>query len=226
MLRNLIIFLALMIGADSAAAQTGQSMGIGLDHIILGTGDLAWGTKEFTRLTGVTPKFGGQHPGRGTQNALASLGDRTYLELLAPVTATSDAPAKGLRPSGFALHTTDLPLVIQRLKSAGIPVTGPLPGSRLTPDGAMLRWQTANVGGPGLELAPFFIQWDAATTHPSASSPAGCRLHALEIVAPDTTSLHRFFSSAGYEVTLQTGANPLMRVSLDCPSGRVDFTSR
>ena len=55
-----------------------------LDHLILGTSDLMGGIEFVEQSTGVRATFGGVHPGRGTQNALLSLGPKCYLEILAP----------------------------------------------------------------------------------------------------------------------------------------------
>lgn len=53
------------------------------DHLILGIRDLDEGIRLFYEQTGVRPVVGGAHPGRGTQNALASLGAGVYVEIVA-----------------------------------------------------------------------------------------------------------------------------------------------
>jgi hypothetical protein len=207
----------------SLGAQTVSD--VDLDHVILAARRLPHGMEAFARLTGVQPKPGGQHPGRGTQNALVSLGGGHYLEILSPITPPPDS-VKGpveLTPFGWALHTADLDGVLARLRAAGFQPSGPTPGSRLTPDSTLLQWRTAAVAGPGLELAPFFIEWSKTTAHPSTTSPGGCKLAALELSVPDPARLRAFFAAAGYHIDVKTGSPDALRLTLDCPKGRVTF---
>lgn len=227
--------LALLLGGLAATSLHAQGEAVthdvGLDHVILAAANLARGIEAFTRLTGVAPKRGGQHPGRGTENALVSLGAGHYLEILAPIAAPGDSSAStsaetpALRPVGWAVHTRALDQLIPRVRAAGFPLDGPNPGSRRTPDNLLLEWRTAGISGPGLDLAPFFIEWGAGTAHPSSTSPGGCRLVSWTLVQPDTVRLSGFLRAAGYQPTLRTGKAPARELVLDCPRGRVTFSS-
>ena len=55
-----------------------------VDHLVYAVPDLDSGSAQIEKLLGVKPMVGGQHPGRGTRNALVGLGPMVYLEILAP----------------------------------------------------------------------------------------------------------------------------------------------
>jgi len=213
----------LMLAPLTPPGQGAPPRDVDLDHVILYTGRLSSGIAEFARRTGVTAIFGGRHPGRGTENALVSLGDGHYLEILAPVLPQPDSGAQ-LRPTGWALHTRTLDSVMTRMRAAGFELMGPTAGSRRTADSALLQWRTAATAVQGLELAPFFIEWAAGTPHPSTTSPTGCRLVELTVTVADTARLHGFFSAAGYRAALRKGTTAGLQLTLDCPKGRVVFS--
>lgn len=206
----------------TASARAQAPSDIGLDHIILSIPNLAAGIEQFTAATGVNPKFGGRHPGRGTENALVALGNGRYLEILARVDGKAE-PGAHLTPNGWAVHTTALASVLERVRGAGVQIMGPIPGSRRTPDSTLLQWRTGNVGGPGLELAPFVIEWATGTPHPSTTSPAGCTLESWELLVPDDKKLGTYLAALPFEVTVHHAEKDGFRLTLQCPKGRVTF---
>src|SRR5688572_297732 len=55
-----------------------------VDHLVYATPDLQVGIERIENLLGVRASAGGQHLGRGTRNALLSLGSGAYLEIIGP----------------------------------------------------------------------------------------------------------------------------------------------
>jgi hypothetical protein len=226
----LLLAALLWLGPPPASGQDPLSR-VGLDHLILGINSLESGIKSFAALSGVTPLRGGEHPGVGTENALVALGPGRYLELIAPkpgVTPTSFAVVAGLErltPVGWALHTDSLPILLDRLRKASLSVLGPFPGSRVTPDGNQLSWQTAHPASPGLEGAPFLIEWGAQSAHPSTTAPGGCRLARMTLAEPAPVQLNAFFQLLGLDLRAEVGATRRLQFTLSCPRGEITFSS-
>jgi len=224
------ILLSTALSSVLALLAMQEGPAVDIDHVILGVSDLDRGIREFESSTGVTPKRGGEHPGRGTQNALVTLGKGRYLEILAP--ASSQAPTAARESAvdhaqltlvGWALSTRAMAVTVEQLRKAGFEVEGPMPGSRRAPDGALLAWQSASIDQLG--LTPFFIEWSKGTPHPSTTSPAGCSFIGIEVTHPSPQRLQSLFKAVGFSGTISTGQRAAMKVTLDCPRGRVEFKS-
>jgi len=207
------------------AAQALRPIRDAVDHIVIGISDLEKGIETIAAKTGVRPAIGGSHPGRGTWNALFSLGPNQYAELVAPDPKQKGTPdVYGLpaiaepRLLMWAASTPDIDGLAARLKAAGRSDVEVRPGSRVRPDGRKLAWRTlATSGNDG--LLPFFIQWDAGTTHPSTDSPAGCRLESLVLSAPDPAAVERGLAALGLAARPVPGPAPLLRATLATPKG-------
>jgi glyoxalase-like protein len=199
-----------------------------IDHILLGIDDLDRGVKAFEEATGVKPVYGGKHP-RGTHNALVSLGDGTYLELISvqkgvkiPEDFAGIDRLHALTPIGWAVSSQDSAQLRSRLEAAGMAVTDPAPGSRITPAGKTLSWQTFNLKD-NFEEAPFFIVWSAQTAHPSTTSPGGCKLQQWRIAGPHQKNLEQLRRTLELRVDVAEAKATAMRLALSCPKGAVTF---
>ena len=203
-----------------------------VDHLLLGTSDLESTVAWFETRSGVKPAFGGVHPGRGTRNALASLGSGHYLEIIAPDPAQAafnfqidlrklSAPAL----VNWAVGSDDLDAAAAIAVAAKYPVYGPNEGSRMRPDGFMLLWRTLGVLAPFRDAAvdpmPFFIQWGRGTTHPSVDSPGGCRLVGFTLQHPQPDDLRTALARFGIDAVVQKAERPGLTAMLDTPRGHL-----
>jgi hypothetical protein len=205
-----------------------------LDHILLGCGDLQHGIDFVEHHTGVRAVIGGVHPGRGTQNALLSLGEREYLEIIAPDPGQPDSryPLAGYLKQltephlvGWAAHPGDLEAFAGKLREASVAFDGPTPGSRKRPDGRVLQWKTLTLNDNPDYLLPFFIEWSADTAHPSTDAPQGCRLVRFELATPDRDALTKALALLSLGAPIVKARKPQLRVKIAGPKGQVEITS-
>jgi hypothetical protein len=213
---------------------TNVSSAIPIDHVILAIDSLDRGVELLHIATGVTAANGGAHLGRGTQNALMSLGDGQYLELIAPNPADPSPPILGaisleftkyqsLTPIGWAIRAEDATAEHARLLARGLPVSELRPGSRTRADKQVLRWTTFDPWKGHSGVLPFVIAWAPETPHPSQDSPNGCTLAGIEIASPNADSLRQRFASAGWPIPIVDGPVEHLRIALTCGRGTVHF---
>lgn len=205
-----------------------------VDHLLLGVSDLDAGIAWVERRMGVKAVVGGSHPGRGTRNALVSLGGRHYLEIIAPDPKQSShafqVDVRTLtepRLVTWAAHTSNLEAVVESARRAGVQVSGPAKGSRVTPAGKTLKWRTLGVsntfGVALVEPVPFFIEWAAGSAHPSQDSPAGCELVSLAIEHPEATALSEMLRKVGIDADVRKGSTARLIAAVKTPKGRVEL---
>jgi hypothetical protein len=227
-------FLAVTAGAAIAPSVSWAAEDVPalLDHILLGCRNLNRGIAFVEEHTGVRAAFGGVHPGRGTQNALLSLGTRRYLEIIA-----SDPKQAGVqqfsvittlkepRLIGWAAHPGGIQSLAKKLGQSGIKAEGPTPGSRKRPDGRELHWNTLTLHDNAQGLLPFFIEWSADSLHPSEDSPKGCSLVHFEAATPDPDALSKQITLLGLDLHIEKADKPQLRATIAGPKGQFSLAS-
>lgn len=228
--------LAAPVYAAAAAAGSGTqpvAPSTSLDHVLWGCADLTLALDEFERRTGVRAAIGGRHPGRGTHNALASLGGARYLELIAvdPAQQADNAMVSRLKPLAaprlvtWAVATPAIEALEARVKAAGLRTGGIQAGSRTRPDGRRLSWRTLALDGDDTGLVPFVIEWGAGTPHPSQDAPGGCTFRSLVLEHPEPAAVARLLDALDVQplgtYSLREGSTPRLRLEIETPKGRV-----
>jgi hypothetical protein len=203
-----------------------------VDHLVYATPELNRGVEEIEKLLGVRATPGGQHPGRGTRNALIALGPASYLEIIAP--DPEQSPPKTSRPFGidrlkesrlvaWAAKGIDLERLRGEAARKGASLGEIMSGSRRRPDGVLLSWrytdpQTVLADG----LVPFFIDW-GQSPHPARTAAAGAALIDLRAEHPDAQRVQRLLRELGLDLSVQQGAKPALIATINGPRGRVEL---
>jgi hypothetical protein len=189
--------------------------------------DAAVGALE--TCTGVRAAYAGSHPELGTHNALATLGPRMFLELLAPDPL--------LKPGPLARQLSELraPVLLMwaaRVESAAETAARAekagframiVPGHRPRPDGTVVRWTNVFVSGHGAgTLVPFFIEWHDGG-HPADDAPSGLVLASFTIETPQPESLSIVLATLDVDVPVNEGDTDRLVAAIDSPRGRLEL---
>lgn len=210
-----------------------------IDHLVYACTDLGSTCGWIAEATGVTPAPGGRHPGEGTRNALLSLGERTYLELIAPdesQTAVRKPLAFGIdalrAPSlrAWACSPTNIAEAAKTSRRNGHRLGEPVGGRRLTPGGSEITWTLALPEPPAVKpggfsdcdvaVLPFLIDW-GQSPHPATTSPVGLVLDHFVLSGPSPDALRGLLEAIGLEGpwAVEASPAPALRAVIENPKG-------
>jgi hypothetical protein len=224
------------IGRSIIAATRGSAVDVpiskAVDHLLLGVSDLQEGIAYVENLTGMRASIGGKHPGVGTHNALLSLGNRQYLEIIAPdpEQTTLVARYEHLRqkktPQLFtwAAASQDVQALATKASAAGLETAGPFAGSRARPDGRVLSWKTLAIQNSLGGVIPFFIEWGKDVVHPSEDAPAGCQLVTFELSHPEPQLVREMLRKLGIAAEVKRAQTERLRATVRTPKGSVELS--
>ena len=201
-----------------------------VDHLVFATLDLDREVDEIEKLLGVRATPGGQHPGRGTHNALIALGPTSYLEIIAP--DPQQPPPKQPRSFGidkskrpglvaWFVKASDLNRVRNEAVRLGVPYGEVISGSRRREDGTELSWHFTDSSvlvGDG--LIPLLIDW-GQSPHPATTAAKGASLVALEAEHPNLDSIRTMLRDLAIDLEVKAGPNAALIATIECPRGRV-----
>jgi len=201
-----------------------------IDHLVFAAPELSQGVAATERRLGVRAAMGGKHPG-GTHNALLSLANGAYLEIIAPDPEYGGPPAPhpwldGLtkpRLVSWAAKAPEIECRVADAAAAGHPIGRVSAASRQLPDGAVLHWTfTYPPPAAGHGIAPFLIRWEPGQ-HPSETSPGGCELVELRGEHPDPERVGALLRAMEIDLLVGEGPRPALIATVRCAKGLVEL---
>jgi hypothetical protein len=228
-----IAILASCLYAAFSSAQTKPADPLArVDHLVYAVPDVAAAVESLYGRIGIRATAGGQHPGRGTRNALIALGPASYLEIIGP----DAAQPKPDRPRWFGIDAlseprlttwaakgSDLGQLVDRAGRQGVTLGTVAPGSRKQPDGMVLSWHYSDprvVVSDG--IVPFFIDW-GKTPHPATSAARGASLIDLRAEHPEPEQAQKALTVLGLNLQVRKGPAPALIATLATPRGRIEL---
>jgi hypothetical protein len=200
------------------------------DHLLWGAADLDVAITALAKRTEVRAIAGGQHPDLGTHNAVAALGRKRFLEVIAP-DPTLPAGALARRLAGmkspalimWAARTESAAGTAARAEAEGYRAAV-VAGHRVRPDGTPVRWTNVFLTGHGGgTLVPFFIEWHG-DSHPADDAPRGLRLQALRAETPQVEALRALLNALDVRLAVCRAPTARLVAVLDTPRGRLELS--
>jgi hypothetical protein len=204
-----------------------------LDHIVLAAPDLELAMQQFEDMTGIKPTPVGPLQGLGVCTAHVGLDNSRYIEILAP-DKNNDGPLGDdlralpegtLTPYHYAIRSSEVSTLVEGYISD---VLGWDPDHiamvQALPDASLRQWDLLTIYGHGVGgIAPSYVKWKKAETHPTATIALKAKLKACTIRAPEGHAVFKLITGVD---GITTGfGEPLLEVSVETPNGTITFSS-
>jgi hypothetical protein len=204
-----------------------------LDHIVLAAPDLELAMQQFEDMTGIMPVLVGPLQGLGVCTAHVGLDRSRYIEIIAP-DENNDGPlgvdlralSEGtLTPYHYAIRSSEVSRLVEGYISD---VLGWDPDRiamvQKLPDASLRQWDLLTIYGHGVGgIAPSYVKWKKAETHPTATIALNAKLKTCIIRAPEGHDVFKLITAVD---GITTGfGEPLLEVSVETPDGTVTFSS-
>jgi hypothetical protein len=222
----------MLVETGVAQTKTAASLLATVDHLVYATPDLKASIDALEKRLGVRAAPGGQHPGRGTRNALIALSPTSYIEIIGPDLEQPkpelprqfgiDALTEG-RLVTWAAKSSDLERTVTQAANHAVTLGDVLPGSRRRPDGVLLNWRYTNprvVVADG--IVPFFIDW-GSTPHPAQTAASGASLLDLVGEHPYAERVQQMLTGLGLGLQVKPGPSPALTAVISSPRGRIEL---
>jgi hypothetical protein len=222
----------MLVATGSAQTKTATALLATVDHLVYATPDLKASIDALEKRLGIRAAPGGQHPGRGTRNALIALSPTSYIEIIGP----DPEQPKPDQPRQFGIDTlaearlvtwaaksNDLDRTVTRAAGLEVKLGEVLPGSRRRPDGVLLNWRYTNprvVVADG--IVPFFIDW-GSTPHPAETAASGASLLDLVGEHPDADRVQQMLTGLALGLQVKKGPAPALTAIVSSPRGRIEL---
>lgn len=168
--------------------------------------------------------------GKGTRNALCSIGPTSYLEIVGP--DPDQSASAHPRPFGiddladpalvsWAIAVADMDASLAAARSLGFDPGPASPMQRRRPDGVLLYWTLTNVLSPAV---PFLIDW-LDSPHPATTAAPGLRITSLSARHPHPDKYQQMMTALRVEIAVAKGVEAL-RAEISGPTGAVRLPER
>ena len=204
-----------------------------VDHLVVTHSELEAGIDDVEDRTGVRPAMGGRHLDWGSHNALLSLGDSTYLEVISPDPKSrlpqDSRPAVFTRPgpglvNGWVAKCDDIERAVAISDELGHPLGPALHGRRERTDGTLLSWTLTDPMTRRFDgLLPILIDW-GRSPHPASTAPTGCTLVGLALRHPEAATLSMVLGRLGLPMVVEPGEVPMITATIDTPAGTISIS--
>ncbi len=211
---------------------TGDGLLTRVDHLVYAAPNLDQAIARVEELLTIRATPGGQHPGRGTRNALIALGPKTYLEIIGPdpeQPQPQQARVFRIDELGapqivtWAAKSGDLEQLAATARQQRIALGEIATGSRLRPDGVRLDWRYTDPRTLAADgIVPFFIDW-GRTPHPAQSAAVGGRLTGLRAEHPEPEPVRALLQALGLALPVTAGVRPALIATIECKRGPVEL---